>query len=102
MRVQRLAVLIAFYVTLDFASPFIAGAFTFNADESVDGVHAPRQQVRVKAVAVPMPMPERAENEPVPRLVLPRHDVRPLSEWFVDLRRAHSQTAATPLVSEDH
>jgi hypothetical protein len=102
MRVRRLALLIALYITLDFASPFIAGAFTFNADESVDGVHAHRQQVRVKAISVPMPMPERAESVPVPRLVPPRHEVRPLTEWFVDLRRAHSPTATTASVSEDH
>jgi hypothetical protein len=102
MRVRRLTLLIAFYITLDFGSPFIAGAFTFNADESVDGVHAHRQQVKVKAVSVPMPLPERAENKRVPTLAPPRHEVRPLAEWFVDLRRAHSPTAASPLVSEDH
>ena len=102
MRVPRLVLLIAFYVTLDFASPFIAGAFMFNADESVDGVHAHRQQVKVKAVSVPMPMPGRAENEPVPRLAPPRHGVRPMSEWFIHLRRAHSPTATAASISEDH
>jgi hypothetical protein len=101
MRVRRLILLVAFYITLDFGSPFIAGAFTFNADESVDGVHAQRQQAKVKAVSVPMPMPERAEIQRVAN-VTPRHDVRPMIEWFVDLRRAHSPTAATPLLSEDH
>ena len=102
MRLSRLALLIAFYVSLDFASPFIAGAFTFNADESVDGVHAHRQQVKVKAVSVPMPMPERAENERVPSLAPPRHEIRPLGEWFVELRRSHAPTAATASISEDH
>ena len=102
MRLSRLALLIALYISLDFASPFIAGAFTFNADESVDGVHAHRQQVKVNAASVPMPMPERAENERVPTLATPRHEIRPLGEWFVELRRAHAPTAAPASISEDH
>lgn len=102
MRVRRLVLLIAFYISLDFGSPFIAGAFTFNADESVEGVHAHRQQVQVKAVSVPLPLPDRAEIERVARLAPIRHEVRPLQKWFVDLRRSHAPTAATPLVSEDH
>ena len=102
MGARRLTLMITLCVTLDFTSPFVPGAFRFNAEESVDGVNAHRSQVRVKAVSVPTPVPERAEVRPAPRLMPLRHEVRPLSAWLVDVRRAHSPTAAIPLVSEDH
>jgi hypothetical protein len=102
MRARRIAILIAFYLSLDFASPFIAGAFTFNADESVEGVHAQRQEVRFTTVSVPMPVPDRAETQRMATVTPPRREVRPLGAWFVDLRRAHSPAASTPPISEDH
>lgn len=102
MRARRLALLIVLYIGLDFGSPFIAGAFMFNADESMEGVHAHRQQVKFTVVSVPMPAPARAETGRVAALPPPRREGRPLGAWFVDLRRAHAPTAATPLISEDH
>ena len=102
MRAKRLTLLIALCVTLDFTSPFVPGAFRFSAEESVDGVDAHRWHVRAKAISVPTPVPERVEVRPAPRQAPLRHEGRPLSEWLVDLRRAHSPAAAIPLVTEDH
>jgi hypothetical protein len=42
MVVPRLAWLILIYVTLDFANPLMPGAVNFDAEDSVDGVHAER------------------------------------------------------------
>jgi hypothetical protein len=102
MRARRLTLLIGLYVCLDFASPFIPGAFSFNPDESVEGVSAHRRAVKVTVVAIASPAPKRAQTEAIARVAPPRPQSRPLGEWLIALRRAHSPTAATPLISEDH
>jgi hypothetical protein len=36
---RRLFLGFLFYLTLDLSNPFVAGAFNFNPDECVDGIH---------------------------------------------------------------
>jgi hypothetical protein len=103
MRYRRIALMIAFYVTVDLTNPFVGSAFNFNAEESMDGV--PRQHERLlhQAVAVPHPMPSGEDNagiaRPAPTQAL---SSRSLGEWFVQLRQAHAPHSDPQSLTEDH
>lgn len=91
------------YLTLDFSSPFVAGAFNFNPDECVEGIHrTSSSHQRADAPALP-------SRAPVVRLVTsPPSPVRPLAggrdtvlEWLVDSRE-DARSGDPPPPSEDH
>jgi hypothetical protein len=90
MRARRVLIsVVLIYVTLDFVSPHIAGAFVFNAAESVESVIA-RQDCLVGGIDL-LPMP-------CPWLVLPE----PQNDVSTDVprtgiaRRRHSVVSCLP------
>jgi hypothetical protein len=92
------------YIALDLSSPFVPGAFNFNPDECVDGIHrASSPNQRADASALPA-------RTPVVRLELPPPSpVRPLAggrnlvlEWLVDARDSTRVSGDPPPLSEDH
>ena len=92
------------YVTLDLSSPFVPGAFNFDPDECVDGIHrASSPHERADATVLPA-------RSPVARLVLPPPSpVRPpaggrhaVLEWLVDSREDSRASGDLPAPSEDH
>jgi len=44
---RSVALVFTLYLVLDFSSPFIAGAFTFNADESIEAATDPSPRLIV-------------------------------------------------------
>jgi len=91
------------YLTLDLTNPFVAGAFNFNPDECVEGIHrvssphqrtdAPAALVRVPVVRLELPSPS-----PVRPLAGGRHTIL---EWLVD-SRGDTRASGDPRLSEDH
>jgi hypothetical protein len=102
MRARLLVVLVLAYVSLDLSSPWVAGAFTFDPDESVEAAFA---RPRVAASGMPQVATPPSMPAPPPRRprVAPRSEVvtRPLVEWVVDLRRAHGLALEPTLLAED-
>jgi len=102
MNGRRLTLLIALYVTLDFANPLMPGAVNFDPDESVEGVTIQHHQPRPQFAVVPTAAPVRAESREAPRLLARRSHAPALREWFIDLRQAHARSSDPPPLTEDH
>ena len=90
------------YLTLDLSSPFVAGAFNFDADECVE---AAQRQQRADAAAdsathvAQRVVPERMETQRlVPRMPVP--DSR--RDWRTAVPVAHALVASPPSPTEDH
>jgi hypothetical protein len=103
MKSRRLTLLVALYVTLDLSNPFMPGAFTFDPDESVEGVSVHYERGQRQHGTVPAPLPVRGEaGETRSVAVVRRSEVRALAEWFVDLRQAHAPASDPRSLTEDH
>jgi hypothetical protein len=105
MRARRFTLLLLIYVSLDLTNPFIQGAFSFNPDDSVEGIS---RHHRGGA-----PVPSTADTpataiEPAPtdraaaiaRRLPSRHHA--LGEWLVDVREAHAALADPQSPTDDH
>ena len=102
MRCRRLALLIAFYVTLDLTNPFVGCAFNFNAEESMDGVSRQHERLLHQAAAAALPMPSGGEAARARSAPAQRPLSRALDEWFVQLRQAHAPHSDPQSPAEDH
>ena len=102
---SRLILAFLTYLTLDLSSPFVAGAFTFNPDECVEGIHrvssaADRTDASVLLSArVPVVRLERPSPSPVRPLAGARYAVL---EWRIGTRDDPRASADPPPASEDH
>jgi hypothetical protein len=102
MKAKRLTLLVLLYVTLDLSNPFIPGAFSFNPDESVDGIDLrdPRGP-RVSATSAHSPAVRLVAHKAPPAVVQRARETRVL-ERFVDMRQAHGASADPQSLTEDH
>lgn len=106
MKARALTLLILCYVSLDFSSPFIPGAFTFDPDGSIEGVFSRRDGAAWRVV------PDARSPSPTSRagtVTRPTGTITPVprrsraaSEWLVDVRRAHAPVPEARTPSEDH
>lgn len=100
---RRLTFLLVVCVTLDLSSPFVAGAFRFNPDESVDGVSAPSERIHRQPGTAAAPVPAAAEASGTRlasrarRLAGDAHVA-----WVVDLRLSHVPAPRPPSPTDDH
>ena len=96
MQARRLILVIAIYVGLDLANPFMPGAFIFDPEQSVDGVHGERGRQQFVAQAGPVVSRVQTEGTPVQRQA-------PMArKWFAEPRPAHVPVSDPPPLSEDH
>ena len=103
MRYRRLALLIAFYVTLDLTNPFIGSAFTFNVDESMEGASRQHERLLQQGPAVALPVRSGNDSGWLTRPALPpRPRVRALDEWCGQLRQAHAPLSDPQSPTDDH
>jgi hypothetical protein len=101
MRARRLILLLGLYVSLDLTNPFMPGAFTFNPDDSVDGVCLHYEVFRSRLAAIPAPPSIRDAAMKRPVVTPQPADPPAVSEWFVDLRQRQSSSSEPP-PTEDH
>ena len=107
MNPRRLTLFVLLYVSLDLSSPFIPGAFSFNPDESTDGVQRRRDPAAPRLTIVTAPrdsMIPRHDHlaRPVNTRVPNPRDGRVAGEWLVDVRRAHAAVPEVSALSDDH
>ena len=102
-RAERLIVALVLCLSLDFASPFVAGAFRFEADESVEAMACSRGRQALQRAETRVPVPESSDPRPR-RLRAPNvvRDVWARTAWLADLRRSHVASSRAPGSSEDH
>jgi len=103
MRAKRLTLGLVICVLLDFSSPFIGGAFTFNADECSEGVRLESSHLAPRA-ALGTPVPWLEGNRTI-RPAPPIQGSRPRasSGWLVPPQKVASPLAADPPApGEDH
>ena len=102
-RAERVIVALVFCLSLDFASPFVAGAFRFEADESVDATSCARRRQTLARVETRVPVPE-ARDQLSTRLLAPGpiREVWARTAWITHLRRSHVASSRAPGSSEDH
>lgn len=100
-----LTLVFAAYVCLDFSSPFVPGAFEFDADQSVDGIVMKAFGVRVRdGLPVSMPVPDvvRVVDFSLTLRPPPRPRSVPSTQWVVVLREAHSRSSDRSSLVEAH
>jgi len=104
MKLARLALLVAVYVSLDVSNPMMPGALTFGVEQSVELRQAERYRGQAPLAA---PGPRPPEPEQLARtdaLVVPRRPAAPVTPRLRPARvmRSHlpSPLAASP--SDDH
>ena len=103
MRWRRLALLTAFYLSMDLANPFMGCAFNFNAEESMEGVSRQHERLRHQARSVEVPVRPAAETPRLAQAALTwRPEARPVAEWQADLRQGHAPGSDPPSPTEDH
>lgn len=100
---RAFALVLMLYILVDFATPFLPGAFAFDADDCVDGVSAPRDVTAdVTPDLMPLPIAHIPQVvEPV-SVRAPRVVVTTARGWMGKLRRAHLPPSDAPSASADH
>ncbi len=98
MRARRLILVIAIYVGLDLTNPFMPGAFTFDPEQSVEGVHGERGGQQLVAPGTPAAPRVQTDRTLAP----PRRPAPAARKWFAGLRPAHVPVSDPPPRSEDH
>lgn len=97
------ALALAAYVLLDFSSPYVPGAFVFDADQSVEGVVMSGQVLRLDGsspVVAPAPDPIRVGEV---RIAFPAQArIAAPVEWLVVLRKAHCDSSDRSVLAEPH
>src|SRR5206468_2407251 len=101
---RRLMLAFLLYLTLDLTNPFVAGAFNFNPDECVEGIHrASSFAERTDASAPPARMPVvRLASSPPSPVRPPAGGRYTILEWLVAARDDTRASGDPPPLSEDH
>jgi hypothetical protein len=104
MRVRGLAFCLFLLVTVDFSTPFLGGAFTFEAESSAEGLrlHRDRAEARSQPALTPQPVPIAPER--ISGLT-PEQSERAAaspSRWVAALPRARVLPEAPSAPSDDH
>ena len=101
----QLTIVLVAYICLDFSSPFVAGAFQFDADQSVDGIVMKASGVHRDGLPVMVQVPDAGRRVvEVSLAVRPQPQPRsfPSTEWVVVLREAHSCSSDRSSLVEAH
>jgi hypothetical protein len=100
----QLTIVLVAYICLDFSSPFVAGAFQFDADQSVDGIVVKASEVHRDDLPVMVPVPDAVRGVEVPLALPAQPQPRnfPSTDWVVVLREAHSRSSDRSSLAEAH
>ena len=104
MRARRVAFWLFVFVSVDFGTPFVGGAFTFDAGSSAEGVRVRYESGEAQGRIPCLPPSGRVEPDRKVGRTSGRTGPSPrLTEcWMVDRPRAHALSEAPPARSEDH
>jgi hypothetical protein len=103
MRYRQLVLMLGLYLSLDLTNPFVGRAFTFDVGDSVDGVASQHQRLPGQASVAALPVPSARTIAATARTAPARRTpVRPLDDWFVQLRQAHASLSDPQSTTEDH
>lgn len=99
--------LILAYVTLDLSNPFMPGAFTFDPEDCVEGIHHPGSRLALRAdqasVSPETPGAPQQQRPAVSEFLDRRPGLRRnFGDWLIDVRRAHPPSEDASPRSEDH
>jgi hypothetical protein len=98
MRVRPLILVVTIYMGLDLTNPFMPGAFIFDPEQSVEGVHGEQGRQQFLAMATPATPRVKTDEAPAP----PRRPAPVARQWLAEPRPAHVPASDPPPVSEDH
>ena len=93
------------YLFLDFADPFMPGAWSFDSGQSVDGAVHGHCVVRGHlGASLPAPMPwlQRSKQTPVTSVKREPRAGAPVTVWVALAREAHSPSVDPAPLVEDH
>ena len=98
---RPLILAIAVYVALDLSNPFMPGAFLFDAEESVEGVHAERSRPHLIGAAGGSAAAPRVQADDV--VAQPPRPAAPMGRRRFEAPHAtHIPAADPPPITEDH
>jgi len=94
-------------VALDLASPFVPGAFCFEADRSIDTISSPvARGTRPEGIWAPTsgPVADHDGGRAVSAMILPQRRTtgRSQDEWTGELRRDRAPASSSASSSDDH
>jgi hypothetical protein len=101
MTLRHLALLLALYVSLDLANPFMPGAFRLDPDESVDGIGGFQAVARPRLVAV-APVPDRYPSAAVRDRVSRSGPDRVVREWLAETKQGYARPPEPSRTADDH
>ena len=90
------------YLTLDFASPWVAGAFRFDPDESVEALKDPASTKRRGPIVSTSRGVIHAARVREVVVARPEGGEPLVGDWLVDLRRSHRPSSDPSPPSDDH
>jgi hypothetical protein len=99
MPARPLIVAIAIYVSLDLSNPFMPGAFIFDPEQSVEGLHGERGREQIITVAPPVAPRVETDEAPARSARRPAPMAR---RWLAEPRPAHVPAGEPPPPSDDH
>jgi|SRR4026207_77719 hypothetical protein len=104
MRAHRFAFWLFVFVSVDFGTPFVGGAFTFDASSSAEGVRVRYESGEARGGVPCLPPSGRIEPNRKVGMAPSRIGQSPRSTecWMVDRPRALALSEAPPARSEDH
>lgn len=104
MRMRRIAFGLFLFVAVDFGTPFIGGAFTFDAETSVEVLRLHRDRAMTGDLPLLMPLPVPTEPERVVRPAPEQIERSSAAElrWVTALPRALVLADPPSAFSEDH
>ena len=101
---RRLAFWLFLFVTVDFGTPFLGGAFTFEAETSAEGLrlYRDRSEARTQPALMPQPVPPASAR--ISRLIPEQNErsAAPSSRWVTTLPRARVLPDPPSAPSDDH
>jgi hypothetical protein len=104
MRVRRLAFWLFLFFAVDLGTPFVGGAFTFEADTSAEGLRFHRDRAGARSQPALMPQPVSVAPEPVSRRGPARIERSRAAalHWVTALPRARVLPDPPSAPSDDH
>ena len=104
MRLRRLAFWLFLLVSVDFGTPFLGGAFTFEAETSAEGLRLHRDRSEARSQPAQMPQPIPLASARIAHFIPDQNErsAAPASRWVTTLPRARVLPDPPSAPSDDH